>query len=262
MSCPLPSDIFDLILDHLRDEPTTLKACCVVSKSWIHRARTHLFARVEFRASKSHIELWKKKFSDPSNSPARHTRSLSVRGIPSITAADTDEGGWISTFHNIVHLHLESGGSEDSLTPFYGLSPTLRSLRLTTTPVEVLDLICSFPLLEDLTLVCLGREDDGWSTPSTSPKLTGFLDLRSFGEIRHTARRLLDLPDGLHFTKITVECYTEDVGSIMDLVSRCSDTLESLSISYYTPGSLPSTSTSGQYLTAARGFRPAWRASA
>ena len=128
--------------------------------------------------------------------------------------------------------------------------------------MEILDLICSFPLLEDLTLVCLGHEDDGWSTPSTSPKLTGFLDLRCFGEIRPTARRLLDLPDGLHFAKITVECYTEDVNSIMDLVSRCSDTLESLSISYYTPGALPSASTSGQHLTATRGFRHAWRTSA
>jgi hypothetical protein len=38
----------------------------------------------------------------------------------------------------------------------------------------------------------------------------------------------------------------------MGLVSRCSDTLESLSISYYTPGALPSASTSGQHLTTTR----------
>jgi hypothetical protein len=242
----LPPELLDLVVHHLRDEPTTLKACCVVSKPWIHRTRTHLFACVEFYARKSHTELWKKRFPDPSTSPAHHTRSLSIRGIPPITTTDTDAGDWISTFHNIVHLHLESGGSEDSLIPFYGLSPTLRSLRLTTTPVEVLDLICSFPLLEDLMLLSLGPGSDSWNTPSTSPKLTGTLALRTFGGVWPVVRRLLDLPDGLHFTKITTACFAEDVKATTGLVSRCSDTLESLSVYCYMMGAFPSVSTSGQ----------------
>ena len=44
---------------------------------------------------------------NPFNSPARHTRTLSIRGLPLVTAADVDVGGWIRTFHNVVHLHLE-----------------------------------------------------------------------------------------------------------------------------------------------------------
>jgi hypothetical protein len=255
MPSSLPPEILDFIADHIRDEHATLKACCVVSKSWIHRTRKHLFARVSFYAPKSHIDLWKKTFPDASASPAHHTRSLSIRGIPPITAVDMDAGGWISTFHNLVHLHLETLDSKDyqtSLALFQGLSPTLRSLRLTCTSPDVLDLICSFPLLEDLALISLSQGSDVWNIPPTSPKLTGSLDLRSFTEIRPTARGLLDLPDGLHFSKITVGCFTEDVESIMGLVSRCSDTLESLSISYYTPGALPSAFTSGQYLTTIR----------
>ena len=182
-----------------------------------------------------------------------HTQSL--RGIPPITAVDMDAGGWISTFYNLVHLHLETLDSKDyqpSLALFHGLSPTLRSLRLTCTPPDVLDLICSFPLLEDLAVISPSQGGDVWSIPPTSPKLTGSLDLRSFTEIRPTARGLLNLPHGLHFSKITVGCFTEDVESTMGLVSRCSDTLESLSISYYTPCALPSASTSGQYLTTIR----------
>ena len=158
MSPSLPPEILDLITDHLRDEPTALKACCVVSKSWIHRTRKHLFAHVEFNAQKSHIKLWKKTYPDPSNSPAHHTRSLSICGIPLIPAADIDVGDWIHTFHNLVHLHLESIGCEGrpvSLVPFHGLSPTLRSLSLRAISSEVLDLICSFPLLEDLALASL-----------------------------------------------------------------------------------------------------------
>ena len=46
----------------------------------------------------------------------------------------------------------------------------------------------------------------------------------------------MSLPGGPHFTKITIECLTEDLKSTMDLVSRCSDTLESFSAYCYAPG--------------------------
>jgi hypothetical protein len=264
MSPTLPPEILDLIIDHLYDEPKTLKACCVVSKSWIHRTRVHLFARVEFHAPKSHIELWKKAFPDPSNSPAHHTRTLSIYGIPLVSTSDTGVGGWIRTFCNLGHLYLDSIGGEDcdpSLVPFYGVSPTLRSLRLRALCSEVLGLICSFPLLEDLTFDHHTSVGDTWDTPSTSPKLTGFLNMRGFGTALSVARQLLGLPDGLHFTKIAFACIEEDVKPAMDLVSACSGTLESLTFWHLTPGTFISASMSGQYLTTICGFRRVWDAS-
>ena len=242
MMSSLPPEILELILDHLRDEPTTLKTCCVVSKSWIHWTRKHLFARVKFHASKSHTELWKKTFPDPSKSPAHHTRSILIYGLSVITTADGGIGGWIRSFHNLVHLHLACLGLEDyrvSLVPFHGLSPTLRSLRLTSTSLEILDLICSFPLLEDLALVTLrgGGAAGVWNTPPTSPKLTGSLSI--FGGITPAVCRLAGLPNGLNFTKISVVQLDEDVESTADLVSRCSDTLESFDIYYSTTGMSP-----------------------
>jgi hypothetical protein len=252
MSPSIPPEILDLIVDHLHDEPITLKACCVVSKSWIQRTRTHLFASVEFRPPAPRVELWKKAFPDPSNSPAHHTRSLTIRGIPAVTVADADAGGWIRTFCNLVHLYLESLSWKGvSLVPFHGLSPTLRSLHLISTSPEVLDLICSFPLLEDLAMIPLSRGSDVWDTPPTSPKLTGSLSLSTFGGILPVACRLLSLPDGLHFTKITVALY-EGIQSVIDLVLKCSGTLESISIFYSTPGMSSSASVAGQYLTACR----------
>jgi hypothetical protein len=234
----------------------TLKACCVVSKLWIPWTRKHLFASVEFDASKSHIELWKKTCPDPSNSPAHHTRNLTIRGIPVVTFADANEGGWIRTFHNVIHLDLERSMGEDpraSLVPFHGLSPTLRSLRLMSVSPDVLDLICSFPLLEDLVMLPLGYGSDAWNTPRTSPKLTGTLSLGAIGEARPAIRRLLDLPDGLRFTKVTVGSFDADANLTTDLVSRCPDTLESLSIYNCSPCTFPSTSTTRRYLTAACG---------
>ena len=48
MSNPhLPAEILDYIIDHLHDTEDALRNCSLVSKSWIPRTRTHLFADVK-----------------------------------------------------------------------------------------------------------------------------------------------------------------------------------------------------------------------
>ena len=161
MSCFLPPEILDHIVDHLPNEPTALKKCCLVPKSWIPRTRKYLFAHVEFRAERSHFELWKKTFPDPSNSPAHQTRSLLIHGFAAVAVADAE--GWIRTFNRIVHLRLVCHNEVDhqaTLIPSHKLSPAIRSLHLDCTYPKVLDLICSFPLLEDLAFDPLTHWDD------------------------------------------------------------------------------------------------------
>jgi len=256
MSSPFPPETLDLIIDYLHDEPTTLRTCCVVSKSWVQRTRRHLFAHVEF-SDPYYIKLWKETFPDPSNSPAHHTHTLSVSGTPVILATDAAVGGWIHTFRNVIHLSLSYIG-QTSLLPFYALSPTLRSLSLTQVPLDAFDIVCFFPLLEDLALVDLFDVEDrgGWKVPSVPPKLTGTLDFRMSYRPRPVARRLLDLPGGLHFSEIFVMFFSEDVESVMDAVSRCSDSLELLTLRFYHDRSaFPSALVTGQYLTTTRTLR-------
>jgi len=241
----LPPEILDLIVDRLRDEPTALKMCCLVSKLWVLRSRRNLFAHVNFDTHGSPIESWMKAFPNPSNSPAHHTQTLTTRGLQLVTAAGTDVGPWIRAFHSVVHLHVYTFGSaeswgddyQDSLIPFHGLSPAVRSLHLysiSTPPSRIFGLLCSFPLLETFTSHASGggNRADEWTAPLASPRLTGSLELCSIGEgIAATIRRLLELPNGLRFTNIAVLCFSmEDFESTMDLVLGCSDTLESLSI--------------------------------
>jgi len=259
MSSSLPPEILDLIIDHLHDKPTTLKTCCVVSKSWVPRTRRHLFARVEFHAPQSPVELWKKTFPDPSNSPAYHTHTLSINSTP-VTAAGAGMDCWIHSFCNVISLRLLHMDPA-SLTPFYGFSPTLRSLSLTHVPLDGFDLICSFPLLEDLALVSTPptSDPDGWNMPLTSPKLTGTLDLRVPGSGCSVARRLVDLPGGLHFAEIyTLLFFNENAKSLTDLVLRCSDTLESLTICYRPKSAFPSAPVTTQHLIAARRHVHIW----
>jgi hypothetical protein len=224
-------DIFDLILDHLCDEPTSLKACCLVSKSWVPRARRHLFAYVYLGS----VTSWEKHFPDPSSSPAHFTRSLGIYGPPVVTAARA----WIRSFCHAIELEVDTTQDTDgrlSLVHLCGFSPTLKSLHLYCTPTplpEIFDLICSFPLLEDLTLDYdnLRSNVNEWSAPSTSPVLSGSLDLSC--ENCTVVRGLLGLPSGLHFSKIKISRVVEDAESTMDLVSKCSDTLESLCVEYF-----------------------------
>jgi len=246
----LPPEILDLILDHLCGEPTTLKTCCLVSKSWIHRTRKPLFAHVEFCVSVPRIELWVETFPDPRKSPAHYTRTLSIHyfiGYPRlIKAACADT---FSSFRSVVHLHMTVSRWRDEmvpLTPLHGLSPVLRSLRLSFAALpdsEIFGLICSFPLLKDLALHCMKPEprDGQWTAPSTSPKLTGSLELSGgIGGVQLITCRLLDLPNGLHFTKIRVSWLCgRDIAPTADLVSRCSGTVQSLEVTSCFTGTFP-----------------------
>ena len=242
MSRSLPLEILDLITDNLHDEPKTLKSCCTTFKGWIYPARKHLFNHVYFRHAGRHVNEWRKTFPDPANSPAHHTRTLTILHPEIITAADTDT---LLTFCCVSRLNMDAACYDRPvcLVPLHGFSPAVRSLDLTfegSQISDVFDLVCSFPLLEDLSLLYPlnpGTRDKAPNTFSTSPRLTGSLVLRTNGAIQSTASQLLDLPNGLHFKKISVSWVAPgDIGSTASLVSTCSDTLESLEISDHLAG--------------------------
>ena len=254
MSNPnLPPEMLDHVVNFLHDDIEALRQCCLVSKSWVPRARKHLFAVVQFYSSED-IDAWKRTFSGPSNSPAHHTRTLSISRFDVVTAEDAAEGGWIPTFSRVAYLDLDHGPTpltdplEISLAPFHNFSPALKTLRVTyflLRPPRVTDLIRSFPLLEDLTLIGHGpnmddNERDGPHTvvPSpASPKLTGTLRLFLFGGVAVALRQLLDPPNGVHFRSVELSwCEEDDFRYLVELVVACSDTLEDLSVTYEPEG--------------------------
>ena len=251
MSPYLPPEILDLILDHSYDE-RTLKACCLVSKSWVPRARRRLFFYVEF-TPQSTIKSWIKAFPDPSTSPAHCARTLSLYNGAAVDIAGAGAFAWVRTFCNVVDLRMVSVrwiGDQTSLVPFHQLFPTLKSLSIYRCYIphsELLGLICSFPFLEDLQLHLLSTRDttaiDGRNVPSTSPELTGFLRLG--GEIQSVLPMLLGLPNGFRFSVVMVSGDVEDSELTRDLVLGCSDTLVSLSVGYSSSSTLSSLSAVG-----------------
>ncbi|KAF9780816.1 hypothetical protein BJ322DRAFT_1112217 [Thelephora terrestris] len=244
---PIPLEIFDFIVDHLHDDPTALKSCCLVSKSWVPRARRYLFAQVEFTSHRCPIQSWINAFPDPSNSPGHHTRSLNLYDIKSTNAAGTIAPTWVHHFSQIEELTVANFMSRNllpvSFVQLRGLSPTLKSLHIFHVSArlsEFFDLICSFPLLENLSLhfITTWGDADRWYTPPTSPKLTGSLHLIDPSPL--VTRELLAFPIGPRFSQIAVSCPVESAKLVADLISKCSDTLEYLTVGfdYPTPGLL------------------------
>ena len=106
MLSPLPPELLDLIVDYLRDEPIALKACCLVSKLWIHRTRRLLFAHVKFLRVANPIESWMRLFPELLDSPAHFARSLSIRGFESVTTAVTYLGSLLPSPRTFGSGHL------------------------------------------------------------------------------------------------------------------------------------------------------------
>ena len=91
-----PTPIEEIITNHFRNDPKTLKQCSLISKSWAACAQKHLFNEIDFMSG-SGLMQWKKSFPNPSNSPARHTKHLSINTV------GKNRVGFIRSFTNVTH---------------------------------------------------------------------------------------------------------------------------------------------------------------
>jgi hypothetical protein len=239
MSNPyLPPEILDCIVDLLINEPQTLRNCCLVARSWLPRTRMHLFRKVGFRTS-ADLDAWKEAFPDPASSPAYYAHRLYISYAGFNIYADGEEGGWIRAFCNVVRLDVWWPGTENPHFRFQPRSPVPKSLPIAfVTPSfsQIFKLICSLPLLEDLKMVgsrpC-DTDDLNNFQPPTSPPLTGSLSLFLPRGTGHVIRRLLELPNGIHFREFKGRWFQDEGNQLMTtLVETCSDTLERVEFSF------------------------------
>ena len=201
----LPAEMLDNDVDHLHHAKDELKSCCLVSKSWVSRTQRYLFAHVVFR-SPENLRSWKTIFPYPSACPAPYINFFFVEFPQAIAPADAEEGGWIPAFSRVVRLEMSVDRTRfESLSLFYGFSPVIRSFRISSTVVpssHFLNLIYSFPLLEDLSMIVqwlvefgdISNTQPTFIQPSKSPALTGSLELSLATGMCSIAPKLLSLP--------------------------------------------------------------------
>ena len=231
-----PVELLDYIVDHLHDVRDALESCCLVSTSWIPRTRRHLFAKVAFR-SENDLQSWKNVFPEPSTSPACYTDHLVIYCPEGVTPADAEGRGWIPTFSRVVRFDMDFDGPEISLLPFYGFSPSLRSLQICYSSFpfpRILNLIHSFPLIDDLSLISGGDdpiEDIDGPHAAVQPPLTGCLELYARDGMDYLVSRLFPTQNDLYFRKLDLESADEvDILVVSALVERCRFTLESFKV--------------------------------
>ena len=242
----LPNELLDHIVDLLHDIPGALKTCCLVSKSWIPRARRHLFSRIAFRTAHG-LRSWKTAFPDPSTSPACYARFLLIKYPQAITVVDAEEGGLIQAFSQVLHLEMEIDGTgvdepEASLVPFHGFLPALKFLRASfkgVSSLRVFDFIESFHHLQSLAVYPCDAYDPTYGfheppviiPPSGPLAFAGSLELSLGTSVDLIASQLLSLPNGLHFRELRLELQHDKVNVLATtLVERCSSTLENLNL--------------------------------
>ena len=123
------------------------------------------------------------------------------------------------------------------------VGPILKSLRVAFAALpssRTFDLILSFPLLDDLTVIAWDVSIDNEhgsdalptvGKPSNPPTFAGSLDVFLAGGIEPIARRLLSLPSGIHFRELKLTWnFEQDLPLTKNLVEGCSHTLESLTV--------------------------------
>ena len=174
-----------------------------------------------------------------------------VYRLPSRYRGCTNRSGLLVIhFFHVEHLGMEINrrdieGITLSLIPFHGFSPVLKSLHIASSAflhLRMFNLICSFPLLEDVSLQTKFHSltdsgDHGFNEQptitqsSSSPPFTGSLELRLHSVMEPIASSLLSSPGSLCFQQLClVFCCEEEVLSMTALVEGCCSTLESLEI--------------------------------
>lgn len=237
----VPQELVDEILDHLAKDMTSLRSCSLVSKSWIHPSRRHLFATLFLTASD--ITKWSRTFPNPENSPAKHVRDLSFCFIqPNVPIHFADR---MPYFSNVQQLTLIGRVATDPsfISALGHLPPTIRSVDVTFSKVlstHVTSVVQQLPNLDNLSLMSAewgGAIQQGTGTLIQS-RLSGKLRLRRKSAHSDLLNMLMEVPTGPQFAEVEIRdasmsCFPASI----KLVRTCQDTLTKLHFSTLVQGS-------------------------
>jgi len=253
----VPQDVINEILDQLAtcSDFGSLRACSLVSKSWVPSSRKHLFRTVFFTSRR--VKRWFETFPSPEKSPAHHVRDLRIR-IGGHHFVPLTFFECIPQFTNAEKISLlgpEPGGIPQVQLPSPWIPPpSVTSLRIETdmfTLMEIRDFIAVLPNLDDLSLSghigMDSRELLGIGTSLAGRvRFGGKLVLR---DVRHATKdvmgMLLEIPTGLWFTEVQIHSTRGCLPSVVRLVEACCKTLVKLSYTVSIPGKSRSFSWSG-----------------
>jgi len=251
----LPPELVRLIVDHLHNDKTALKACSLVSRTFLLPAQAHIFENIKLRfqrgiAKHRNIDSMQALISSGPHGVLSHTRKLSIPYPTIISLSRLDEiFDHLMGFRNIRELRLYLDTShfvnrDLALAShyFFHFQQVLRSLHLITfagNPKDLVVFLTFFPFLEEVSL--------SFCDPGPEPVLGSWvkeLDSNLLPPLRGTLRVRNAPPDGgfiMELVKVRVLYHTLELGGrsrlpgtgMSELVAACAPTLRILKISPY-----------------------------
>ena len=164
----VPIELVEAIIDHLRSDRRSLKACSLVCKAWTHRARFNLFACLDLHAGVAKRIL----ISESRVKMMPYIRHLCLIGSsydPTKLHAWDEIVPMLNDFHNVRCLGLSGFDLESSTSPNCGVLASQFTHIVALHLIDVRSLsfdsfanvICAFPCLETLALCNVA-----WWTPT------------------------------------------------------------------------------------------------
>ena len=231
----IPQDIIDEILDRLAADLNvrSLRAYALVSKSWVQPCRRHLFRTIVFTSMV--MDRWLKAFPVPEESPAHHVRDLCIwigggrQGVPQKFCEYTQ---W---FTNVKKMTL-MGVPPYRVPLLERLPQSATSLTINTdaaTSLQLQRIMMQLPDLDDMSLSGSLFQVARKASPGIGTVLRGRfggqLILRDGCADKDVIDMLLEIPSGLHFAEVHVQCTHKGLPSAVRLAEACSKTLVKLS---------------------------------
>ncbi|KAF9651966.1 hypothetical protein BDM02DRAFT_322138 [Thelephora ganbajun] len=242
----LPQELIDTIIDNLRNNPASLRACSLVAQSWTSRSQRHLFSAVVIWSDTLH--LWHKNISPSSDSVSSYIRDLSL---------SANEGSRDPRFSpnllNLAHEHFASIQELESLKlfrwtlvnwecytrSFGSLSMSLHELQLiqpTSDTTALLSLATFFFRIERIVIISpsiLSTDTSNFYPPAGLRLGWKIVHFMSFGgRCAAFLQKLAELPEAFVWEQLTLglasDVYRLDV--FPRLLSSCSATLRTLRI--------------------------------
>jgi len=179
----LPQEIADIIVDEVAEEPepvlrvSTLRACSLISHTWVYRSQGHLFSKVEF--NETGFRKWCASIRPGNVGPSQHVTNLRFNQdfgdsyLGDLVLADSH----MSSFTNVRVLHVTNVSlqHEEIRSVLGNLGSTVSQLSLERCSMDIHHLtsfLHPFTSLEDLSLldphVLLGPKPEHPPKPLTA----------------------------------------------------------------------------------------------
>ena len=241
--CPrIPNEILDKILNHLIADSSScddsLRSCSLVSKSWVPSCRRHLFHTIIF--SSGDVAKWLKTFPVPQESPAHYVKDLRFLlgghyGAPEKLSKHTP---WFANVEKLVlTMNTTSSSSRTSFPARLPQSVTSLTIKAGGSGVDLTqmrDIMVRLPDLNDLILSgpFVVQSKFKKRLPGLGAGLRGRfggeLQIRNGYTDEYIVNMLLEIPTGLHFTKLHVHADRACLLQTVRLAEACCETLVNL----------------------------------